>query len=57
MEYTIVEGWLLRSGLATRPVVLTFGVGARGRYGSIDIAVEVHDALGITPQTSLSLWF
>ena len=57
MEYTIVEGWLLRSGLATRPVVLTFGVGARRQHWSVDLAVEVHDALGITPQTTVALWF
>lgn len=57
MEYAYDGRWFLRAGMATRPVVMTFGAGIRLRHGSIDVAVEVHDALGVTPQTSLSLWF
>lgn len=56
MEYSY-DCWQLRGGLATQPVVLTFGLGMRRHNFSIDLAVEVHDALGITPQTSLALWF
>ena len=57
MEYAYDGIWFLRAGMATRPVVMTCGIGARCRYGSIDFAVDVHEALGITPQTTLSLWF
>ena len=57
MEYAYDGSWFLRAGMATRPVVLIFGIGARRRHWSADLAVEVHSVLGITPQTSLSLWF
>lgn len=56
MEY-IYDCWQLRGGMATQPVVLTFGLGMRRPHYSIDLAVEVHSALGITPQTTLALWF
>lgn len=57
MEYVIGERWFLRAGMATRPMVPTFGLGIRQKCLSVDFAVEVHNALGLTPQTSLSLWF
>lgn len=57
MEYDLDGRWYIRAGLATRPMLPTFGLGARWRNCSIDLAAQVHSALGITPQTSLSLWF
>lgn len=57
MEYVYDNCWFLRAGMATRPTLLTFGLGTRQRHYSIDLAVEVHNSLGVTPQTSLSLWF
>lgn len=57
MEYAFDDCWFLRAGMATRPTVATFGVGFRHRRLQIDLAAEVHSALGITPQTSLALWF
>ena len=57
VEY-VYDGWCaLRAGLATVPVVLTAGVGFRTGHYSFDLAVGMHSALGVTPQTSLSLWF
>jgi len=57
MEYVYAKWCFLRVGMATRPLVCTAGLGVRMRHYSIDLAIGVHDALGITPQTSLSLWF
>lgn len=57
MEYAYEGCWFLRAGMATHPAVFTFGIGTRQYCFSIDLSVEVHDALGITPQTSLALWF
>ncbi|MBR4739175.1 MAG: hypothetical protein IK058_04135 [Bacteroidales bacterium] len=57
MEYIYEDCWMLRAGMATQPVVLTFGLGVHQRHYSVDLAVEMHDALGITPQISLVLWF
>ena len=56
MEYNY-EAWYLRAGMATRPTVLAFGIGMRQQHLGVDLACEVHSVLGITPQTSLSLWF
>lgn len=57
VEYGFDASWFLRAGLATQPLLLTFGAGGRWKNYSADLAVGVHSALGITPQTSLSLWF
>ncbi|MBO7101553.1 MAG: hypothetical protein J6V98_05970 [Bacteroidales bacterium] len=57
MEYCYREQFYLRSGLATRPLLLTFGLGFRQHHYAIDLAVEVHNTLGLTPHTSLTLWF
>ena len=57
MEYGYREQFFLRTGLATRPLLLTFGLGFRQPHYTIDLAVEVHNALGLTPHTSLTLWF
>lgn len=55
-EYCYRRHYFIRAGLATRPITLTFGLGARlGIYG-IDLAIEHHEYLGLTPQISLSLW-
>ena len=57
MEYSYHELLHVRTGFSTHPLVLTFGLGTQWRQMAIDLAVEVHDVLGITPHTSLTLWF
>ena len=57
MEYCYREQFFLRTGLATRPLLFTFGLGFRQPHYAIDLTVEVHNALGLTPHTSLTLWF
>lgn len=55
VEYCYRRHYFLRTGLATRPLTLAFGFGARlGIYG-IDLAIERHEYLGFTPQISLSV--
>lgn len=56
MEYHYGGVLFFRAGMATNPLTATFGVGVRYRMLSIDIGAETHRALGITPQTSLTLW-
>lgn len=57
MEYCYGKILFFRAGMATAPVVLTFGLGVRyGNYVA-DIAVESHSTLGLTPQISLALCF
>lgn len=57
MEYSYRGMVYARAGLATNPAVATFGVGVKWRGLGVDLGAEVHRALGITPQTSLTLWF
>lgn len=57
MEYRLLEKVALRAGFSTAPVVLSFGTGLRHRQLSIDVAVEAHRWLGLTPQISLALCF
>lgn len=57
MEYQYQGMLFFRGGLATNPLTATFGVGLRYRWIGIDISAETHRSLGITPQTSLTIWF
>lgn len=57
MEYAAAEYIRLRAGLATRPTLLTLGVGFRWAQFELDLAARMHAALGVTPQISLALWF
>lgn len=56
-EYTYRNDYFLRTGFSTHPFVLTFGLGLRYQQCTIDLAVEAHHTLGITPHTSLTLCF
>lgn len=54
-EYCYRRHYFARMGVATNPMTIAFGLGARlGIYG-IDLAVEHHEYLGLTPQISLSV--
>ncbi len=56
MEYHYHGMLFFRAGLATNPLTAAFGVGVRYRRIGIDIGAETHRVLGITPQTSLTIW-
>ena len=55
MEYSYDHHIFLRTGLATNPVALAFGVGYHQRHYHIDLATEVHSHLGLSPHISLGL--
>ena len=58
MEYCYEGHYFVRAGMATHPTVLTFGLGMRqGRHYALDLAIEAHNTLGITPQITLTLCF
>lgn len=55
-EYCYREHFFFRAGMATGPVTLAFGLGIRYERYSVDLAVEAHNTLGVTPQLSMTLW-
>lgn len=55
MEYTHNSHIAVRTGMATNPLILTFGMGYADRHYGIDLATEVHPVLGVTPQLTLRL--
>ena len=57
LEYSYRDFLYARAGLATNPIVATFGLGVKWRGLGVDLGAEVHSVLGITPQTTLTLWF
>ncbi|MBR1783987.1 MAG: hypothetical protein IJ760_00915, partial [Bacteroidales bacterium] len=57
MEQAVAGSLWLRAGLATNPLVATFGAGARMGAVQADVAASVHSALGISPQLSITLCF
>lgn len=57
MEYNHRGPFFFRAGLSTVPIIGTFGLGFRYGHFCIDIAAEVHQWLGITPHTTLSVCF
>ena len=57
LEYSYDHFLFLRAGMYTAPLTVTFGVGVRWKNVSCDIAAEAHNILGISPQTTLVLWF
>ena len=56
MQYLYHNSLALRVGFSTAPLALTFGLGICVGRMQLDLAVETHRWLGITPQTSLVLW-
>ena len=56
MEYNYSGLLFFRAGFATNPLTAAFGLGVKYRWLSIDIGVETHRVLGMTPHTSLTLW-
>lgn len=57
MEYDYENRVLVRAGMATAPLVATFGIGFRHKVFCIDLGAEVHQTLGITPHTTLTICF
>lgn len=55
-EYSYGRHFFFRAGFATHPFTLGGGIGVRYKIYVVDIGVETHNRLGITPQISLALW-
>ena len=56
-EYCYRQHFFFRAGLATAPLVLTAGAGVAYNRYLVDIGVESHPVLGLTPQVSLAVCF
>lgn len=57
LAYTFHEDYIFRLGLNTQPVFYTFGFGYHRDHFGANIAMQVHNILGITPQLSLQYLF
>lgn len=57
IEYHPVKALYLRTGVATGPVIGTFGAGVRTGKLDIDLAVAVRSLLGATPQIGINYRF
>lgn len=55
LEYYLVEAVALRFGAGTKPSIFSFGVGylTKGGFG-IDMGIQYHQVLGITPSISIT---
>ena len=56
MEYDYRGTLFFRAGMATNPMTATFGIGVRMSRLTVDVGASVHRVLGVTPQTTLTLW-
>lgn len=52
LEYTFFDFVNARIGIATKPFMYSFGVGIDREKWGVDIAMQMHTILGITPQIS-----
>lgn len=57
LQYKFLEDYMVRVGLCTAPVVYTFGVGVQKTHIGGDVAVQVHNVLGLLPQLALHYRF
>lgn len=57
LQYTLEKQYFFRTGFSTQPVIYTFGAGALWNHLGIDLAMQVHSILGITPQITLHCRF
>ena len=56
VEYGYRGTLFFRAGVSTNPMTATVGIGVRISRLSVDVGASVHATLGITPQTTLTLW-
>lgn len=57
VEYAAVKELYLRMGIATNPVLSSFGFGIHLKNFNLDLAANYHQVLGITSQISLAYQF
>ena len=57
LQYCFFDDYFARVGLATAPIVYTFGLGMQKLHLGGDVAVQIHNVLGLIPQLSLRYHF
>ena len=57
LEYVFRDSYFFRVGVNTFPVVYSFGFGLDLNGIGVDIAAQIHNVLGLTPQMSLNYSF
>ncbi|MDJ1504119.1 hypothetical protein [Xanthocytophaga agilis] len=55
LEYEIVKNLRLRTGIATRPQLYSFGIGFSPKKLQLDYAFQTHSTLGLSHNLSLSV--
>lgn len=53
LEYEAVKNFYLRAGVQTNPGLLTFGLGYEISFARIDVAAQLHEALGASIQVGM----
>ncbi len=57
LQYTFFDYLNARIGIATMPMIYTFGLGIDRQSWGVDLAMQVHSTLGVTPQISATYKF
>lgn len=57
MEYAFEGILFFRAGMATNPMLASFGVGVKYGMMVLDIGAEMHSALGLSPCCSMAVCF
>jgi len=57
LEYTFLDICHARIGIATNPIIYTFGFGLKYGHLALDLATQVHNALGWIPLISMNYLF
>ena len=57
LEYSLQNMFLFRLGINTAPVIYSFGFGMRLSSFGFDVAGQIHNVLGFTPQLSMFYCF
>ncbi|MCQ2299318.1 MAG: hypothetical protein MJZ81_04250 [Bacteroidales bacterium] len=53
LEYNYSQTLFGRIGMATKPVLYTLGIGYWHKNYAIDLAIQIHQVIGTTPQISI----
>ena len=57
LEARVVDALALRAGIGTAPVRFSAGIGVNAGPLAVDVAVERHETLGLTPAVSIQVGF
>lgn len=57
LQYVFMDDYFLRLGLNSCPLIYSFGLGMMKEHLGTDLAVQLHQVLGLTPQLSLHYSF